>query len=133
MRGDRALLTSPGILDRSTCTNGYTATLAYTCTKCLKGSKQIALTVVVGAIAFTVFLILIFYMVSTVEAESAEEAGICSVSIALMKRVFFGQALKTVIVSWQILTQASGNGCVVMHQNHPLLRRLKNIPISRCR
>lgn len=93
--------------DCSTCTSDYTTMLAYTCTNCLEESKQIALTVVVGFIALGICVMSIVYMVSDVDAW-ANRNDRCSKSLRFLKKVVLRRGLKTAIVCWQILTQASG-------------------------
>ena len=89
--------------DCSVCEKGYSSTLAFTCKKCSDSNTTTALTVsiVVMIIAAAGGAYLTVYLVS-VEPDSARTTR---PHVRLLHQYIPLQAIKTLVVLWQILTQ----------------------------
>lgn len=90
--------------DCSTCSNGYTAQLGFTCSNCSENSAGgIAVAVVLAVVALFVAAAVVSYVMSG-EAGLGAGRGV----IERLTRHLPLQFVKLVIVAWQILTQVSG-------------------------
>lgn len=87
------------LTDCSVCTEGYTASLSFTCVKCSENSGRIALASILASLAVVVFTILVSYLLSGETTD--EDRGIA----ARVARYIPLQSIKIVFVAWQILTQ----------------------------
>lgn len=90
--------------DCSVYSEGYAATLAFTCSQCSEGNM--AGVVVVLAIAILAALAFVWHMVAFIEQENTARSVFVRVG-----KVLPLQSIKIVIVAWQIVIQ--GNTCVV--------------------
>lgn len=85
--------------DCSVCSNGYTADLSLTCSKCSDSTGGIVLAAVLTAVALAVVGTVVSHVMSgEVRPEGAGTVG-------RLRRYIPLQSLKIVIVAWQILTQ----------------------------
>lgn len=93
--------------DCAVCSDGYAASLGFSCTRCSDGKRRVAVAVVLGVFALTGAVAAIIYLVSSPRKGRGE-----SLVDAWKKYVPF-QSVKIVIVAWQILTQVrQGRGVV---------------------
>lgn len=81
------------------CSEGYSKSLAFTCTKCVDDHGGVVIVVVVGVFVLGAAIALSMHLVSG-EMEGARRG----VVYRLIKRLPF-QSIKIVVVVWQILTQ----------------------------
>ena len=88
--------------DCSVCEDDYAATLAFTCAKC-SGSSRIALLVVV-VISTGAAAVMAVYLTAFLVSMEPTEARMTRPYVKLLKHLPL-QAIKILVVLWQILTQ----------------------------
>lgn len=93
--------------DCSICEEGYATTLAYTCTNCGgDGDEEFAVAVIAFILAAVGLALVVAYLISkTDENKSSGQEGASREGFRRLVKALPLQALKTVVVSWQILTQ----------------------------
>lgn len=82
--------------DCSVCSKHYTATLAFSCGHC--GGENVAVVILVLAIASIAAVAFVWYMVSTKQEGTAR---------GRVEKVLPLQSIKIVVVVWQIVAQVS--------------------------
>ena len=92
------------------CESGYSPSLAHTCTRCSSSRRQglLAATVIAALVALAVVVAIFKFLLST---KVVEEENVGWFHRRVLRAVPV-QALKIVVVVWQILTQVRHNGWV---------------------
>lgn len=85
------------LADCAVCEDGYSPTLAYTCSKCSNG-EGIAFAAIVLLVVAAAVVVVIFHLVSDNRDET-------NTRFKRLTKALPVQGFKTVVVAWQILTQ----------------------------
>ena len=93
---------APVVTDCAVCSKDYVNGPAFTCKKCSEKTSGIAIAAVLGVVGFIIMVMICSFLLS-----GKIEGSRWGLVDAIMRYIPL-QALKIIIVAWQILTQASG-------------------------